>query len=74
MANRYAAHALRALLQPQGQIMGSVVRVVGGVAEVATDKGLVRVHAATAMQPGQRVRISGGAAYPAAVARNRYAS
>jgi hypothetical protein len=61
------------MLQPAGPTRGVVVRLVGGVAEIATDKGMVRVQAATALQPGQRVRISGGAAYPAAVAAVKYA-
>ena len=73
MPDRFAAHALRTLLQPAGPIMGVVVRVVGGVADVATAKGTQPAQASAAVRAGQRVRISGGTAYPAAVARARYA-
>jgi hypothetical protein len=72
MTDRYAAHALRSLLQPPGPTMGLVVRVVGGIAEVATAKGVLRVRAES-VRAGQRVRVSGATAYPAAVARAKYA-
>ena len=71
--NRYATHALRSLLQPRGEIMGSVVRVTSSVAEVATAKGLMRVQAASSVRPGQRVRVSEGLAYQAAVSSVKYA-
>lgn len=70
---RYALHALRGMLQPPGPTRGGVVRLVGGIAEVATDQGLQRVQAAGTLRAGQRVRISGGAAYPMAAAAARYA-
>lgn len=64
---------LRALLgQPTGNMRGVVVRTRAGLAYVATRAGLEVVTAAATLQPGQRVIVRNGTAWPAARAARRY--
>ncbi len=64
---------LRRLLAESAPTRGRVVRVAGTRVEVATARGLLTCQAGGTLRVGQDVTLSGGIAYPRAVADRVYA-
>jgi hypothetical protein len=68
-----AADIARLLRQPGGgSVIGTVTTVRGSRVDIVTGTGAVSAHAFTALQPGQRVRVVDGVAYPLATAARQY--
>jgi hypothetical protein len=73
MPSRYPLQELRRLLAPETVTRGTVVRLSGQSAAIATAKGLVTARAGGSLSVGATVTLSEGTAYPAARATAVYA-